>query len=106
MEIRQRIQSAPRQAIVLVLALIAAVAIALTITAVRLSAPVHPQNDIVTPRPHVVGVGMEPDTQDAYRQSQTESDHQSTPSGTPQPERAENGLKVCVGPHAIEGPFC
>lgn len=59
MEIRQRIQSAPRQAIVLVLALIAAVAIALTITAVRLSAPVHPQNDIVTPWPHVVGVGME-----------------------------------------------
>lgn len=106
MEIRQRIQSAPTRAIVLVLALIAAVAIALTIAGVRLSAPVHTEKGITPMRPHVVGPGMEPDTRDAYRQSQIESDRQSAPSGTPQPERAENGSKECVGPREIEGPFC
>ncbi len=98
MEIRQRIQAAPARAIVLVLALIAAAAIALTSAGVRFSAPVHTEKGITPLQQHVVGPGMEPDTRESYRQA--------APSSTLQPERAENGSKGCVAPPEIEGPFC
>ncbi len=52
--------------IILVLALIAALAAAV----VHVSAPTHAQNGIAAPPSHLVGLGKEPDTQDAYRQSQ------------------------------------
>ena len=70
MVLRERIQSARAKTIVLVLALIAAAAVALATAVVHVSAPTHAQNGMATPPSHVVGLGKEPDTQDAYRQSQ------------------------------------